>query len=599
MKKLYRICLLLFLLLNNKASYSQLLPPNRPEQDACNALIICGNGFSSPYSYQGNGLVSDMPTTPCSTPNGSPPGAGEDNVMWLKLSITAPGTIIFNITPAVQQDDYDWAVVNATNISCSNISSANVVRCNFNNNNPIANNGITGLNNTSTLTGVIAGTTGSPYCRRIDALAGEVYLIMINNFGGANGLLSSGFTINFSGSTAVFNDQVPPRFSSITQSCVNAHEAIIQLSEEVKCSSIAANGSDFAISPSGSIASASGINCNTNNQGYTNRVRIVFSAPLPSGVYTVKAKNGTDNNTLLDLCDNALTIPDSLIMNVYPDNSVTNTIDTIGCQSLVYKGKTYTSSTVLRDTIKNQGGCDSVYNVTNIIVYSEPERFTEVVGDCDTVIFRGITYLEDATVIDTFKSQQGCDSFLHIYEIYVEHFQLSVTADPPEPVIGDYIMFTTSANVPDYNVNAWYPQNIFPRQFAKEHSIFIGQSDTIKVIATSALGCIDTAILYIKADTLVPVMIMPNAFSPNGDGLNDVFEPKFVNKSGYVIKTFKVYNRWGQLIYQDQGTRKASWNGRYYNEDKAADPGVYYYYIDVLFIDGTKEYVKGDVTIVK
>ena len=141
-----------------------------------------------------------------------------------------------------------------------------------------------------------------------------------------------------------------------------------------------------------------------------------------------------------------------------------------------------------------------------------------MVGDCDTVIFRGITYLQDATIIDTFKSQQGCDSFLHIYEIYVEHFEVSVTADPPEPVIGDYITFTTSASVPDYNVNAWYPQSIFPFQFAKEQSILIWKSDTIKVLATSAIGCVDTAILYIKADTLVPVMIMPNAFSPNEMG---------------------------------------------------------------------------------
>lgn len=590
MKKLYSICFLLFLLLNNKASYSQLLPPNRPEQDACNALVICGNGFSSPYSYQGEGMALDMPNTPC---NG-----GEGNSMWLKLVVNTSGSIVFTITPQLVSDDYDFAIINATGKNCANLSANDVVRCNFNNNVPITNNGVVGLNTASGLQFVPANTSGQNFLQGINAVAGQTYLIMINNFGTGNNP-SSGFTIDFSGSTAVFNDQVPPKFTSITQSCFVAHEAVIQLSEEVKCSSIAANGSDFIISPSGSIVSANGINCNSSNQGYTDKIRIVFGAALPSGVYTVKAKQGTDNNTLLDLCDNALTIPDSLIMNVYPNNSVTNTIDTVGCQSLVYKGKTYTSSTVLRDTIKNQKGCDSFYNITNITVYREPEIFTETVGDCDTVVFRGITYLEDATVIDTFKSQQGCDSFLHVYEIYVEHFQLSISADPPEPVIGDYITFTTSSNVPDYNVNAWYPQSIFPRQFAKEHSIFIGKSDTIKVVATSALGCIDTAILYIKADTLVPVMIMPNAFSPNGDGLNDVFEPKFVNKSGYVIKSFKVYNRWGQLVYQDQGTRKASWNGRYYNEDKAADPGVYYYYIDVLFIDGTKEYVKGDVTIVR
>lgn len=84
-----------------------------------------------------------------------------------------------------------------------------------------------------------------------------------------------------------------------------------------------------------------------------------------------------------------------------------------------------------------------------------------------------------------------------------------------------------------------------------------------------------------------------------GRPVRKVFEPKFVNKSGYVVKSFKVYNRWGQLVYQDQGKRKASWNGRYYNENKEADPGVYYYHIDAVFIDGTKAYVKGDVTIIR
>jgi gliding motility-associated-like protein len=600
MKNLYRLAILLLIWISNGATYAQQLAPNQPEQDACHALIICGNGFTSPYSYQGKGLVMDMPNTPCNSTTGQPPGAGEDNAVWMRLNIVSSGTIVFTMTPLTVTDDYDWAVVDITGKSCSNFSSSDVVRCNFNNNqNPTSTSGITGLNMTSTLLTAEAGVTGSNFLRRIDATAGQSYLIMINNFGSNGGSLGSGFNINFAGSTAVFNDQVPPKFTSITQSCFTAHEAIIQLSEQIKCSSVAGNGSDFSISPSGAIASATGINCNSNNQGYTDKVRIVFTTTLPSGVYKIKAKTGTDNNTLLDLCDNALTIPDSLTMNVYPDNSVTHTIDTIGCQSLVYKGKTYTQSTVLRDTVRNHNGCDSIYNVTNIVVYREPTIFRETVGDCDTVTFRGVMYFNNSTLTDTFKSQQGCDSFLHVYDIYVEHFQLSVTADPPEPVKGDHIIFTTSANVPDYSILAWYPQNLLPMQFGKENRFFIWASDTFKVIGKSALGCIDTAVLYIKADSLIPVYVMPNAFSPNGDGLNDVFEPKFVNKSGYVIKAFKIFNRWGQLVYQAQGTRKASWNGRYYNQDRDADPGVYYYYVDVLFIDGTKEYIKGDVTIIR
>lgn len=598
--KYYSRLLTLLLLCCALCAEAQLLPPNRPEQDACGALEICGNGFYSPYSYQGNGIAFDLPTSPCNS-GGLPPGAGEDNSMWLKLVVTAPGAIVFTITPVLPLDDYDWAMLSLGNTPCSAVSIANVIRCNFNNNTPIGgvppNNGVTGLNFTSTETSVVAGFSGSPYCKKVDAVAGEVFLIMINNFG-AGGTPSSGFRIDFSGSTAVFNDQVPPQMQSITNSfCFSASDAILELSEIVKCASIAPDGSDFMI-PGATITSATGINCNASNQGYTDKIRLTFGPALGAGSYNLQARVGSDGNTLLDLCDNPLGLPASLPLRVYPNNSVTKTLDTAGCGSLLYKGVTYTESTVLNDTIRGHNGCDSIYNVTNIRVYREPERFEETVGDCDTVIFRGKMYLENAVVIDTFRSRQGCDSFLHIYNIYVEHFELSVTADPPEPVKGDYVLFTTTANVPDYSILAWYPQPVFPRQFGKDHSILIQHSDTVKVIGKSALGCIDTAVLYIKADSLIPVFIMPNAFSPNGDGLNDVFEPKFVNKSGYVVKSFKIFNRWGQLVYLAEGTRKATWNGYYGNKDKRADPGTYYYFIRVEFIDGTKATVKGDVTIV-
>lgn len=569
---------------------AQLLPPNQPEQDACGALVICGNGFSSPYSYDGTGVSPDMPTTPC---NG-----GEDNAMWLKLVITSPGVLVFTITPQLTTDDYDFAVINGTGKSCSALSYSDVVRCNFNRNVPVTNNGIVGLSTAPGLpTSVPANTPGQNYVSKIDALAGQTYYIMINNFG-VGGTPTSGFSIDFTGSTAVFNDQVPPKFKKINNACFAATEAIVELSEQVRCSSIAADGSDFTLQSSGTVVAAAGINCNANGQGYTEQVRLTFNPPLAPAIYTLKAKTGTDGNTLLDLCNNALALPDSLLFVVYPDNSTTRTIDTSGCNSVTYKGITYQESRVLRDTIRNQAGCDSVYNVVNIRVFREPQQVTELVTACDTVLFRGKYYTENARVVDTFKSVLGCDSLLHVFLIVPQHFELQVTADPPEPVKGDYVIFTVASNARPYTIEAWYPQAVFPLQTVKEQRIFIQNSDTVKVIGTSNIGCIDTAVLYIKADSLIPVFVMPNAFSPNGDGLNDVFEPLFVNKSGYVIKSFRVFNRWGQVVYQAEGTRKASWNGYYHNKDKRADPGTYFYYIRVEFIDGTKELIKGDVTIV-
>ncbi len=271
MKNKYRLlCLFLGLLFRVLSADAQLLPVNQPEQNACNALVLCGTSFSSPYSYQGIGSIADLNTTPC--------GSGEENVVWLKLTVNTSGSLVFNLSPASPQDDYDFAVLNITNTTCSNLSSATVVRCNFNNNQPGSNvNGVIGLNTTATQQYVAGGTTGSSFCQQINAVAGQVYLIMINNFGNYNtGGPSSGFTISFAGSTATFNNPPAPHLGSIsTPVCNYKNEITIQLTAEVKCNSIAANGSDFYLSPSGTISSAAGLNC-SGTQGYTNKVKLTF-----------------------------------------------------------------------------------------------------------------------------------------------------------------------------------------------------------------------------------------------------------------------------------------------------------------------------------
>lgn len=303
---------------------AQLLPPNQPEQDACNALQLCGNSFFTPYSYQGQGLVTDLSTTPCFS--------GESNSVWLKLVVSAPGSIVFTITPVVQADDYDFAISNITGGSCSSIAQSQVVRCNFNNNLPVFNSGIVGLNSTSTLTSVTGGTTGSPFLQQITAAAGDVYLIMINNFGSGGGP-SSGFTINFAGSTAVFFDNTPPHFNNLSSSsaCNYKNTVTVHLNTPVACNSIAANGSDFQLTPSGTVSSASGINCSGSN-GYTQDVIVNFAPSLTPGTYALHAKVGTDANTLVNLCGTALPVTDSLVFTIPPSASYTSA--SLSCTAL-------------------------------------------------------------------------------------------------------------------------------------------------------------------------------------------------------------------------------------------------------------------------
>ena len=70
---------------------------------------------------------------------------------------------------------------------------------------------------------------------------------------------------------------------------------------------------------------------------------------------------------------------------------------------------------------------------------------------------------------------------------------------------------------------------------------------------------------------------MPDAFSPNGDGHNDLFGPASI--SYVAVKAFRIYNRWGQLIHNSTEL----WDGNFNN--KPQPPGTYIYYIDVQYPD--------------
>ncbi len=86
-------------------------------------------------------------------------------------------------------------------------------------------------------------------------------------------------------------------------------------------------------------------------------------------------------------------------------------------------------------------------------------------------------------------------------------------------------------------------------------------------------------------------LFIPTAFSPNGDGKNDVF--KVSNMTFQRYTEFRVFNRWGQEIYNGNKGWDGMWKG------VVQEAGVYTYLIRVAYPDGEIETYKGDVTLVK
>ncbi len=88
---------------------------------------------------------------------------------------------------------------------------------------------------------------------------------------------------------------------------------------------------------------------------------------------------------------------------------------------------------------------------------------------------------------------------------------------------------------------------------------------------------------------------MPNAFSPNGDGINDIYKAKDNHKSIIEFHAY-IFNRWGQKLY-DWTDINGGWDGTY--KGTPVKDGVYFVLVEAKGADGTEYKIKRDVNILR
>jgi gliding motility-associated-like protein len=181
----------------------------------------------------------------------------------------------------------------------------------------------------------------------------------------------------------------------------------------------------------------------------------------------------------------------------------------------------------------------------------------------------------------------------------------SVTVNNVAGPVADFTGSPTSGNIPldvDFTDNStgtnltydWNfgDNNTSTQQHPSNTFITVGTFDVILTV-TDDNGCTDSDTLVVSTDG-ESMLIVPNIFSPNNDGNNDIF-----NIQGTNILEIKgtIFNRWGQVVYEFDALG-AGWDGHTISGAEAAS-GTYYYIIDAVGADGIEYNYQGPFQLVK
>lgn len=199
------------------------------------------------------------------------------------------------------------------------------------------------------------------------------------------------------------------------------------------------------------------------------------------------------------------------------------------------------------------------------------------------------------TITYTFTAPDGCE-YTANQVVTVSAVTISTIADQTITE-GTTLVLTTNAQSAAGNITySWSdPSGIIDDITAQSPGITPIETNTYSVTATDAAGCsaVEAVTITLEAKNRVTI---PTAFSPNGDGLNDVFR---LRGSGVASFNMHIRNRWGQEVFKAEGSNNIDqgWDGNF--NSQPSEIGVYVYYVEVVFTDGSEDLFRGNVTLVR
>jgi gliding motility-associated-like protein len=537
---------------------NSFIPANEPSADCPTAGILCDK---SPFVIEqllGAGLIKNEAAGSCLEVI---PGDSESSSVWYTWTCDIAGSLTFTLTPTSENitEDLDFAVYELPN-GINNCSGKILLRCMASGENggePFSQwqrcTGPTGLRVGETDIVEFAGCQpgDNNFIAPIDMEAGKSYALVVNNFTRSG----RGFEVEWGGTGTFLGPEVDFEIEAVQAFECDKTITFLNLSN---------SATDSIVSYKWNFG-AGGVPVSASGTGPHDVIYESFGDKRAA--LTIETSRGCLVTKIIDLY-------------VEPCCADTSTL-AVGANTV----------DLLCPDVPT--GVIQAFGISGAPVYQysldggnfQPSSVYPGLGP-------GIYML---TIID----EKGC-----MDEIDVEIFNA-----PPYTVDAGDTLFT-DLGFP-VQINAIVSPNIFSKIVWTPLAGLVFDSDSLNPVAvapgstlynievTNPAGCVATDDVFVLVNTVRPVYI-PNVFSPNGDGINDLF---FVSANPAVseIEKFSVYNRWGAVVYEQNSTTYGidggGWDGRF--RGQYAQIGVYAYHARIRFIDGFVADYSGSVTVLR
>jgi gliding motility-associated-like protein len=265
-----------------------------------------------------------------------------------------------------------------------------------------------------------------------------------------------------------------------------------------------------------------------------------------------------DSTNHIQDCDTIYRLTVSIV------NPRRDTLKSTQCQGYNFKRNILINDTFILDTLHSYLGCDSIYVLYDFKIQKLYSNNPILTNYCDTFSFKTNIYHRDTSLyLNTpYGKPPYCDSLIQKYIF---------TKAPKPPVkiytpMGTYCIKGESIVLESKGANRYLWNTT---EISASIKIKPNETSIYTVKGWNEYNCLDSASIEIEVEDLVYFDI-PKAFSPNGDGHNDIWTP---NASGrFEIQSFEIYNRWGEKIFSGN-QQNYTWNGFYKNTLQAS--GVY------------------------